>query len=61
MNDVYRQIQVRDSLRKIREAERLAAEREAAARERLDSIARADSLPWRIRLLPESERTLWIL
>ena len=44
MNDVYRQIQVRDSLRKIREAERLAAEREAAARERLDSIARADSL-----------------
>ncbi len=44
MKDVYRQIEVRDSLRKIRERERAIAEREAAERARLDSLAIADSL-----------------
>lgn len=44
MDDVYRQIEVRDSLRKVRERERAIAEREAAERARLDSLAMADSL-----------------
>ena len=44
MNDVYRQIEVRDSLRAVRERERAIAEREAAERARLDSLALADSL-----------------
>ena len=44
MDDVYRQIEVRDSLRKVRERERAIAEREAAERARLDSLAVADSL-----------------
>ncbi len=44
MNDVYRQIEVRDSLRKVREREREIAEREAAERARLDSLALKDSL-----------------
>lgn len=42
--DIYRQIEVRDSLRAVREKERAIAEREAAARARLDSLALADSL-----------------
>ncbi|MBQ7812823.1 MAG: hypothetical protein IJ394_09740 [Bacteroidales bacterium] len=41
MDDVYRQIEVRDSLRKVRERERAIAEREAALR---DSLAMKDSL-----------------
>lgn len=44
MSDINRQIAVRDSLRKVRERERAIAEREAAAKARLDSIALADSL-----------------
>ena len=44
MDDVYRQIEVRDSLRKVRERERAIAEREAAERARLDSLALSDSL-----------------
>ena len=44
MDDVYRQIEVRDSLRAVRERERAIAEREAAERARLDSLALADSL-----------------
>lgn len=44
MNDVYRQIEVRDSLRAVRERERRIAEAQAAERARLDSLVRADSL-----------------
>ena len=44
MNDVYRQIEVKDSLKKVRERERAIAEREAAERARLDSLALSDSL-----------------
>ena len=44
MNDVYRQIEVRDSLRQIRERERAIAERQAEERARLDSLALKDSL-----------------
>lgn len=44
MSDVYRQIEVRDSLRRVRERERAIAEREAEERARLDSLALADSL-----------------
>lgn len=44
ISDIYRQIEVRDSLRVVRERERAIAEREAAARARLDSLALADSL-----------------
>ena len=44
INDIYRQIEVRDSLRKVRERQRAIAEREAAAKARRDSIALADSL-----------------
>lgn len=44
MNDVYRQMEVRDSLRKVRERERAIAERQAAERARLDSLALKDSL-----------------
>ena len=44
MDDVYRQIEVKDSLRKVRERERAIAERQAAERARLDSLALADSL-----------------
>ncbi len=44
MNDVYRQIEVRDSLRKVRERERQIAEAQAAEKARLDSLALADSL-----------------
>ena len=44
MNDVYRQMEVKDSLRRVRERERAIAEREAAERARLDSLAIQDSL-----------------
>lgn len=44
MNDVYRQIEVRDSLRRVRERERQIAEAQAAEKARLDSLALADSL-----------------
>lgn len=47
MNDVYRQIEVKDSLRKVRERERAIAERMAAERARLDSLALKDSLTFR--------------
>ena len=44
MSDVYRQIEVRDSLKRLRERDRQIAEQRAAERARLDSIAVADSL-----------------
>ena len=44
MNDVYRQIEVRDSLRLVRQRERQIVEAQAAERARLDSLALADSL-----------------
>ena len=47
MDDVYRQIEVKDSLRKVREREQAIAERQAAERARLDSLALKDSLALR--------------
>ena len=44
MNDIYRQIKVRDSLKVVREREAALAEREALHQARLDSIFRMDSL-----------------
>ncbi|MBE6217914.1 MAG: hypothetical protein E7124_07715 [Bacteroidales bacterium] len=44
MNDIYRQIEVRDSLRAVRERDRQIAEARAAEKARLDSLALADSL-----------------
>ena len=44
MKDIYRQIEVRDSLRAVREKERQIAEVEAARKARLDSLALVDSL-----------------
>lgn len=44
MDDVYRQMEVRDSLRAVRERERRAEEARQAERARLDSLALADSL-----------------
>ena len=44
MSDVYRQIEVRDSLRQVRQRERQIAEAQAAERARLDSLALSDSL-----------------
>ena len=44
IGDIYRQIEVRDSLRAVRQREQAIAERRAAERARLDSIALADSL-----------------
>ena len=44
MNDIYRQIQVRDSLRAVREREAEMAKRAAEAQSRRDSIFRVDSL-----------------
>lgn len=44
MKDVYRQMQVRDSLKRIRERDRQLAEARAAEMARLDSLALADSL-----------------
>lgn len=44
MSDVYKQIEVRDSLKRLRERDRQLAEQRAAEKARLDSIAVADSL-----------------
>lgn len=44
MSDVYRQIEVRDSLRAVRERDRQIAEAREKERARLDSLAVADSL-----------------
>lgn len=44
MSDVYRQIEIRDSLRSVRERERQMAEAQAEERARLDSLALSDSL-----------------
>ena len=44
IGDIYRQIEVRDSLRAVRERDRAIAEQHAAERARLDSLALADSL-----------------
>ncbi len=44
MKDVYRQMQVRDSLKRVRERDRQLAEARAAEMARLDSLALADSL-----------------
>lgn len=44
MNDIYRQIKVRDSLRVVRERDAAIAEQEAELKARRDSIALADSL-----------------
>ena len=44
IGDIYRQIEVRDSLRVVRERDRALAERRAAEKARLDSLAAADSL-----------------
>lgn len=59
MNDVYRQIQVRDSLRSIREAERQAAEKEASLLQNADSLSRTDSLTVAdsLSVAPDSSRT----
>ena len=44
IGDIYRQIEVRDSLRVVRERERALAEKRAAEKARLDSLALKDSL-----------------
>ena len=44
IGDIYRQIEVRDSLRAVRQREKAIADRQAAERARLDSLALADSL-----------------
>jgi hypothetical protein len=44
MSDVYKQIAVRDSLKRLRERDRQIAEQQAAEKAKLDSIAFADSL-----------------
>lgn len=44
MNDIYRQIEVRDSLRAVRERDRKIAEAQAAEKAHLDSLALSDSL-----------------
>ncbi len=44
IGDIYSQIEVRDSLRVVRERDRALAQQRAAARARLDSLALADSL-----------------
>ena len=44
MKEIYRQIAIRDSLRKVNERNAAIAEREAANKARLDSIARAGQL-----------------
>lgn len=53
MNDVYRQIEVRDSLRRVREWERQIAQMEAEEQARLDSLAMTDSLS-NVTSLPDS-------
>ena len=50
ISDIYRQIEVRDSLRVVRERKRALAEQRAAAQARLDSLALADSLANAARL-----------
>jgi hypothetical protein len=44
MNDVYRQMEVRDSLQRVRARDRQLAQAREAERNRLDSLARVDSL-----------------
>ena len=44
IGDIYRQIEVRDSLRVVRERDRAIAQQRAAQKARLDSLALADSL-----------------
>lgn len=44
IDDVYRQMEVRDSLQKVRARDRKLAQAREAERERLDSLARLDSL-----------------
>ena len=44
IGDIYRQIEVRDSLRVVRQREQAIADKRAAERARLDSIALSDSL-----------------
>lgn len=44
MSDVYKQIEVRDSLKRLRERDRKLAEQRAEEQARLDSLAMADSL-----------------
>ena len=44
IGDIYRQIEVRDSLRVVRERDRAIAQRRAAEKARLDSLAYKDSL-----------------
>lgn len=44
IGDIHRQIEVRDSLRAVRQREKAIAEQRAAERARLDSLALADSL-----------------
>lgn len=44
IGDIHRQIEVRDSLRAVRQREKAIAEQRAAQRARLDSLAMADSL-----------------
>ena len=44
IGDIYRQIEVRDSLRVVRERDRALAEKRAAEKARLDSLAMKDSL-----------------
>ena len=44
MNDVYRQMEVRDSLRQVREREKAEADRRAREKALLDSLSMADSL-----------------
>ncbi len=51
ISDINRQIAVRDSLQKIRERERELAERQAAEKARMDSIAVADSISLKDKLI----------
>lgn len=44
MNDVYRQIEVRDSLKRLRERDRQLEQQRAAERARLDSLAAMDTI-----------------
>jgi hypothetical protein len=44
IGDIYRQIEVRDSLRVVRQRDKAIADRRAAEKARLDSLALADSL-----------------
>ena len=44
ISDIHRQIEVRDSLKRVRQIERKRAEQDALEKARLDSLARVDSL-----------------